>query len=98
MYTGEVIGTVVATVKEPGLENIPLLVVHKIEKGKKTGMIVAADATRQAGPGDFVYLIGSKEAGRMFRNRLTPADAAIVGFIDSYNVLYTEDAPSAADK
>jgi microcompartment protein CcmK/EutM len=49
-------------------------------------MIVAADATRQAGRGDFVYLIGSKEAGRMFRAKLTPADAAIVGFIDEYNV------------
>ena len=96
MYTGEVVGMVVSTVKEPGLENIPLLVVRKIDNGKKGGMIVAADATRQAGPGDFVYLIGSKEAARMFRNRLTPADAAIVGFIDSYNVLYTEDTPPAA--
>ena len=30
MYTGIVAGTVVATVKDPGLENIPLLVVRKI--------------------------------------------------------------------
>ncbi|MBQ3356315.1 MAG: ethanolamine utilization protein EutN [Oscillospiraceae bacterium] len=87
MYIGEVVGTVVATVKEPGLENIPLLVVHKIEKGKKTKMIVAADSTRQAGKGDIVYMIGSREAGRIFRTKLTPADAAIVGFIDSYNVV-----------
>ena len=49
MYIGEVVGCVVATVKEPNLENIPLLVVQLIEKGKKTKMIVAADATRQAG-------------------------------------------------
>lgn len=90
MYTGEVVGCVVATVKEVGLENIPLLVVQLIEKGKKTKMIVAADATRQAGRGDFVYLIGSKEAGRMFRKKLTPADAAIVGFIDTYNVLLND--------
>ena len=93
MYIGEVVGTVVATVKEPGLENIPLLVVQQIEKGKKTKMIVAVDSTRQAGKGDFVYLIGSKEAGRVFRERkLVPADAAIVGFIDSYNVVLTEDS------
>ena len=92
MYTGEVVGCVVATVKEEGLENIPLLIVQKIEKGKKTAMLVAADATRQAGRGDFVYLIGSKEAGRMFRGRRVPADAAIVGFIDSYNIeLKSED-------
>ncbi|MDR0889018.1 MAG: ethanolamine utilization protein EutN [Oscillospiraceae bacterium] len=86
MYTGEVVGCVVSTVKEQGLAGIPLLVVQLIEKGKKSKMIVAADATRQAGRGDFVYLIGSKEAGRMFRKKLTPADAAIVGFIDTYNV------------
>ena len=60
MYTAEVIGTVVATVKEPSLETIPLLVVQKIENGKTTQKIIAADCTRQAGPGDFVYLIGSK--------------------------------------
>ena len=87
MYIGEVVGCVVATVKDPGLDNIPLLIVQKIEKGKKAGMIVAADSTRQAGRGDFVYLIGSKEAGRMFRTHMTPADAAIVGFIDKYNVI-----------
>ena len=86
MYIGEVAGCVVATVKEPGLDNIPFLVVQLIEKGKKTKMIVAADSTRQAGRGDFVYLIGSKEAGRVFRTKRTAADAAIVGFIDSYNI------------
>ena len=91
MYIGEVVGCVVATVKEPNLENIPLLVVQLIEKGKKTRMIGAADATRQAGRGDFVYMIGSKEAGRMFRTKRTPADSAIVGFIDSYNVVLTEE-------
>ena len=91
MYIGEVVGCVVATVKEPNLKNIPLLVVQLIEKGKKTRMIVAADATRQAGRGDFVYMIGSKEAGRMFRTKRTPADSAIVGFIDSYNVVLTEE-------
>ncbi|MBQ4566207.1 MAG: ethanolamine utilization protein EutN [Oscillospiraceae bacterium] len=85
MYIGEVVGKVVSTVKEEGLENVPLLVVHLIEKGKKTKMIVAADSTRQAGTGDFVYMIGSKEASRIFRKRV-PADAAIAGFIDSYNL------------
>ena len=45
----------------------------------------AADSTRMAGPGDYVYLIGSKEAANVFRKRRTPADAAIVGFIDTYN-------------
>lgn len=85
MYTGEVIGTVVATIKDENLDGIPLMVVQLIENGRRTKKIVAADSTRQAGRGDYVYLIGSKEAARVFRKELTPADAAIVGFIDAYN-------------
>ena len=85
MYTGKVAGTVTATVKDENLKGIPLLVVRLIENGKETELIIAADSTRQAGLGDFVYLIGSKEAARMFRKPLTPADAAIVGFIDDYH-------------
>jgi len=85
MYTGLIVGSVTATAKDENLDGIPLLVVNVIENGKEAGLIVAADATRQAGLDDFVYLIGSKEAGRMFRKKLTPVDAAIVGFIDDYN-------------
>ncbi|MCL1812198.1 MAG: ethanolamine utilization protein EutN [Treponema sp.] len=84
MYTGIVTGTVVATVKEEYLQGIPLLTVKLIENGKEAGTIVAGDSTRQAGPGDFVYLIGSKEAAKMFRKDV-PVDVAIVGFIDTYN-------------
>ncbi len=84
MYTGIVAGRVVSTVKEENLMNIPLLVVRKIENGQEKSLIIAADSTRMAGAGDFVYLIGSKEAARMFRREYTPVDAAIVGFIDSY--------------
>ena len=82
MYTGRVAGTLTATVKDENLEGIPLLVVRTVENGRDAGLIVATDATRQAGIGDFVYLIGSKEAGRVFRKPLTPTDASIVGFID----------------
>ncbi|MCF0230303.1 MAG: ethanolamine utilization protein EutN [Parasporobacterium sp.] len=85
MYAGIVAGSVVATVKDPGIENIPLLIVQKIENGREAGLVVAADQTRQAGIGDHVYMIGSKEAARIFRKKLTPVDVAIVGFIDEYN-------------
>lgn len=85
MFTGRVVGSVVTTVKDENLVGIPLLTVRLIENGKPAGLAVAADSTRQAGLGDFVYLIGSKEAARMFRKQYTPADLAIVGFIDQYN-------------
>lgn len=85
MYTGVVAGSVVATVKDSALEGVPLLIVRKIENGKEAGLIVAADQTRQAGKGDYVYMIGSKEAARIFRVKRIPVDVAIVGFIDTYN-------------
>jgi len=85
MYTGKVVGSVVATVKDPNLQNIPLLAVRLIENGKEAGLVVVADSTGMAGVGDLVNLIGSKEAARMFRKKLTPVDIAIVGFIDDYN-------------
>lgn len=88
MYTGKVAGSVVSTTKDSNLEGVPLLVVQKIEKGKETDCIVAADATKQAGIGDFVYLINSKEASSAFRQKLMPVDAAIIGFVDEY---YEED-------
>jgi ethanolamine utilization protein EutN len=85
MYTGRVVGSVVSTVKDEGLLGIKLLLVQTIANGKPGKIIVTADSTRQAGEGDFVYLIGSKEASLIFRKGLVPADAAIVGFIDEYN-------------
>ena len=87
MYTGKVVGSVVCTSKDPALEGIKLKLVEVIENGVVTKTIVASDATRQAGDGDFVYLIGSKEAGMPFldQNELNPVDASIMGFIDEYN-------------
>ena len=86
MYVGKVVGSVVSTVKDENLKGIKLLVVEKIENGKPAGLIVSADGTRQAGVGDFVYLIGSKEACLPFRElKMIPVDSSIIGFIDKYN-------------
>jgi microcompartment protein CcmK/EutM len=85
MVPARVVGQVVSTIKDCGFEGIPLLVVQKIENGRPTDMLISADATRQAGIGDFVYLIGSKEASLTFRERKVATDSTIVGFIDVYN-------------
>lgn len=87
MYTGKVVGSVVCTQKDPALVGIKLKLVDVIENGKVVKTIIASDATRQAGNGDLVYLIGSKEATMPFLdvNKLTPVDASIMGFIDEYN-------------
>lgn len=84
MYLGRVIGTVVATRKYQGLEGVKLLVVEPLDDVyRKTGDAqVAADATRQAGPGDLVYLVGSREAALALEETFVPVDAAIVGIVD----------------
>lgn len=86
MYTGIVLGSVVSTVKQESLIGVKLLVVQKIENGKPAGLMVSADGTRQAGRGDFVYLIGSKEATLPFPEcKLIPVDSSIIGFVDRIN-------------
>ena len=85
MYIGKVVGSVVSTVKIEKLKGIKLLVVELIENGKPAGRIIAGDGTKQAGIGDFVYLMVSKEGSLFFRDGLVPCDAAISGFIDDYN-------------
>lgn len=85
MRRGRVIGNVVSTVKNENLTGIKLLVVQIINDGVAAEAIVAADATRQAGLGDDVFIMESKEAGLLLRRENTPSDASICGFIDSYN-------------
>ncbi|MFN7133935.1 MAG: EutN/CcmL family microcompartment protein, partial [Myxococcales bacterium] len=63
MYLGRVIGTVVATVKYEGLEGRKLLMVELLDHHRKpTGATEVAVDTAQAGPGDTVFLVGSREA------------------------------------
>ena len=91
MYLGQVIGTCVATKKVDGLTGIRLLVVQPMNREWKPvgNRQVAADAV-QAGPGDKVYLVGSNEAGKAFENSFIPVDAAIVGHVDSVDLLEEE--------
>lgn len=84
MYLGRVIGTVVATRKAAGLEGQKLLVVQPLtdELVPSRDPEVAVD-TVQAGPGDLVYLVGSREAALALDPWFVPVDAAIVGIVDA---------------
>ncbi|MDR3050339.1 MAG: ethanolamine utilization protein EutN [Oscillospiraceae bacterium] len=86
MFTGTVAGTVVTTRKDARLQGIPLLLLRPLEEGKRTRLLVACDATRQAGVGDFVTYVTSKEAALLFGELAPPSDATITGFIDGYNI------------
>ena len=84
MKFARVIGTVVATRKYEGLEGVKFLVVQLLDKelnpqGRPT---IAADATAQAGPGELVFVVGSREAAQALPQVFVPVDLAITGIVD----------------
>jgi len=83
MYLGIVTGTIVAERKASGLEGKKILLVQPVdENSKPLGDIQAAVDTVQAGVGDLVYLVGSREAALALDPHFVPVDAAIVGIVD----------------
>ena len=88
MYLGKVIGTVVAERKAVGMASCRLLLVQPLDEAqKKNGPKQVAVDTVHAGPGDLVYLVGSREASLACDPSFVPVDAAIVGIIDDLNVV-----------
>ena len=83
MNIGQVEGTVVCTVKTPSLTGRKLLIVRQIVNGQKKGLVIACDATHEAGIGDTVYMIGRKEAALILDLKdPPPSDLTIAGIID----------------
>ena len=84
MYLGRVIGTVVAERKVEGLRGTKLLLVEPLDDQLQvTGSVHAAVDTVQAGEGDLVYLVGSREAALACDPSFVPVDAAIVCIVDN---------------
>lgn len=84
MQLGLVTGTLVATVKTPGLEGVKLLLVQPLDRRRRPEgeMVVCADATRQAGGGELVTFIGGREAALALPETFVPVDHTIVGIVD----------------
>lgn len=83
MYLGRVVGTVVANRKVEGLAGAKLLLVQPLDDGlANNGPLQAAVDTVQAGQGDLVTLVGSREAALACEPWFVPVDAAIVGIVD----------------
>lgn len=87
MYLARVIGTVVASVKYEGLEGAKLMLVRPLDKhGRdKAGPPIVACDEAQAGVGDTVYCVSSREATHALPVRFVPVDAAIVGIVDRHD-------------
>jgi ethanolamine utilization protein EutN len=84
MKLARVIGTLVATRKYEGLEGVKLLVVQLLDEDLKPAgrPQIAADGTAQAGPGELVMVVGSREAAQAMPVVFVPVDLAITGIVD----------------
>ena len=83
MLLGRVVGTVVATRKEPTLEGLKLLVVRPCEvDGTPTGApVVCADAVG-AGVGEIVLWAAGSSARQTQATTSKPVDATVMAVVD----------------
>ncbi|EKD52142.1 MAG: ethanolamine utilization protein EutN/carboxysome structural protein CcmL [uncultured bacterium] len=87
MKLAKVIGTVVATVKDPGIQNLKILMIQPLdEQYRPDGGPIAAIDTVQAGPQEIVYYTLAKESTLALPNPFAPVDAAITGIVDELTV------------
>jgi microcompartment protein CcmK/EutM len=84
LLLAKVVGTVVATRKDPRLVSSKLLIVRPIDpKGKLEGSHLVAVDTVQAGVGETVLVVSGSSARMAAGLKDCPVDAAIVGVIDA---------------
>ncbi len=88
MDIGRIIGTVVATRKDPSLIGTRLLVVQPLDaNGDPVATpLIAVDPRGAAGYGDIIYMVTGGDAIAVISGRQMPVDVAIVGIVDSMTV------------
>jgi ethanolamine utilization protein EutN len=88
MQLARVLGTLVATQKVEGLEGVKFLVVQPLDKQQRPvgEPAIAADGTAQAGPGELVFVIASREGALALPEWFVPVDLAITGIVDEVDV------------
>lgn len=85
MFLARVVGTVVATRKDPGLVGTKLLVIQPIKTdGTPSGKALVAVDAIGAGVTDEVFYVRGREAAIPFLPADVPTDAAIVGIVDEW--------------
>lgn len=87
MILARVVGTVVATRKDPRLEGKKLLIVKPVTpEGKDEGGYVVAVDTVSAGNRELVILVSGSSARMAEGCKDRPVDTAIVGIVDSLSL------------
>jgi microcompartment protein CcmK/EutM len=87
MLLAKVIGTVVATRKDPRLESNKLMLARSVDPSGRIegGYLVAVD-TVDAGVGETVLIVSGSSARMASGMKDCPVDAAIVGIVDHVEV------------
>jgi ethanolamine utilization protein EutN len=87
MFLGRVVGSVWATVKDPQLAGLRMLVVQPVTPSLEDAgqRLVCTDCTG-AGAGEIVYWVRSREASFPFLPQEPPTDATVVGIVDSVHL------------
>jgi ethanolamine utilization protein EutN len=87
MLLARIVGTVVATRKDPRLVSNKLLVARQIDpRGKGEGGYVVAVDTVDAGVGETVLIVSGSSARMAHGMKDCPVDAAVVGIIDAVDM------------
>ena len=96
MQLARVVGTLVASIKSPGLEGARLLIVQPLDRHQEPvgTALVAADAVQMAGPGELVYVVAAREASLAMPEPFVPVDLAIVGIADAVTSDSATPAPA----
>jgi ethanolamine utilization protein EutN len=83
----KIVGTVVATRKDPRLVSNKLMVARPVDpRGKAEGAYLVAVDTVDAGIGETVLIVSGSSARMAAGMKDCPVDAAIVGIIDTVDI------------
>ena len=84
MLLAKIVGTVVATRKDPRLVGHKLLMARSVDpRGKAEGNYLVAIDTVDAGVGETVLIVSGSSARMASGLKDSPVDAAIVGIVDA---------------
>ena len=87
MQLAQVIGDVVATMKDANLEGIKILLLQPVNPaGEASGRTLVALDSVGAGVGEHVFFVRGREAAYPFYPAEPPTDATIVGIVDHWTI------------
>jgi microcompartment protein CcmK/EutM len=90
VIVARIVGTVVATRKDPRLDSSKLLLARPVDPrnpgGKTEGAYLVAIDTVDAGVGEIVLIVSGSSARMATGLKDVPVDAAVVGIIDTVDV------------